>query len=70
MEGKKCWGTFEERTVHGRFEGKAKVEVPDGRKYDGDLKGDKPDGRGIMRYPDGREYEGDWKDGKFRGNGE
>ncbi len=41
----------------------------DGRKYEGELKDDKPNGQGTLTYPDGRKYEGQWKNGKQEGQG-
>ena len=40
-----------------------------GTRYDGELKNDKINGRGICHYADGEVYEGEWLDGKWHGKG-
>ena len=42
---------------------------PNGNKYVGQWKDDKPDGHGTMTWADGRKYVGEWKDGKYHGQG-
>ncbi|AGO84411.1 Morn repeat domain containing protein [Pandoravirus salinus] len=37
--------------------------------YEGELKGGRPDGYGIMTYMDGTRYEGEWKGGRRHGRG-
>ena len=41
----------------------------DRRKYIGDWKNNKMDGRGVFSWPDGRSYEGEYKDDKKHGIG-
>ena len=41
---------------------------PDGEKYVGDFKNDKPNGQGTYTWKNGDEYVGEWKNGK-RWNG-
>lgn len=36
----------------------------DGRKYEGQYKGDKKHGKGVFTWPDGRKYDGNWSNGK------
>lgn len=43
--------------------------LPDGRKYVGEFKDGKPDGRGTNVLPDGSKYVGEFKDGKGNGQG-
>ncbi len=40
-----------------------------GGRYSGELKNDKPDGRGTLINPDDSSYKGEWKDGKPHGRG-
>ena len=47
-----------------------KIEYPDGRVYEGQVKNKKPNGVGTMRYPDGTIYTGDWVNGMRQGKGE
>ena len=47
-----------------------KIQYPDGRVYEGQVKNKQPNGVGTMRYPDGTIYTGDWVDGKRQGKGE
>ena len=42
---------------------------PDGSRYWGALRFDRPNGRGYLSGADGRWYEGDFVDGKFHGQG-
>ena len=42
---------------------------PDGTKYVGEFKDNKPNGQGTEIYPDGEKYEGEWKNGKKCGYG-
>ncbi len=42
---------------------------PDGRKYEGAWKDDKPEGQGTHTWPDGMKYVGAFKDGKLEGQG-
>ncbi|HUI06037.1 MAG TPA: hypothetical protein VL486_03425, partial [Verrucomicrobiae bacterium] len=55
-----------------------KVNVPvyhgtytwrDGKKYEGEFKNGRPNGRGIYTSPDGQKYVGEFKDGRIRGQG-
>jgi len=41
----------------------------DGRRYLGEVKGDLPEGLGIMAFPDGGYYAGEWREGKRNGLG-
>lgn len=36
----------------------------DGRKFEGEYKNDKKEGRGVYQWADGRKYDGVWKNGK------
>ncbi|HUQ25182.1 MAG TPA: C13 family peptidase [Burkholderiales bacterium] len=45
------------------------VTWPDGSKYWGALRFNRPNGYGHLTGPDGRSYEGDFADGKFHGRG-
>ena len=38
-------------------------------KYEGEIKNDKPAGKGKIEYPDGSMYEGRWSGGKRNGRG-
>jgi hypothetical protein len=40
---------------------------PDGRKYVGEFREGRMDGRGVLSYPDGKVEDGLWKEGKFIG---
>ncbi|KAL9188888.1 hypothetical protein ACHAXT_011378 [Thalassiosira profunda] len=48
-----------------------KIETPhyDNGVYEGELKNDKPHGRGVCRYANGHVYDGEWRDGKMHGKG-
>ena len=41
----------------------------DGRKYEGEFKDGKPNGKGTLTYPDSRKYVGEFKNGKENGFG-
>jgi hypothetical protein len=41
-----------------------KITYEDGTKYEGQLKTDKPHGKGTMKYADGDIYTGEWNNGK------
>ena len=45
-----------------------KKEYNNGR-YEGEMKNDKREGKGIMYYDSGDRYEGDWENGKREGKG-
>jgi clan AA aspartic protease (TIGR02281 family) len=42
---------------------------PEGRKYVGEFKDGKSNGRGTMAWPDGRKYVGEWRNGNRNGPG-
>ncbi len=44
--------------------GEGTIVLPDGAKYIGEYKNDKPHGQGKIIYPDGTEERGVWEDGK------
>lgn len=37
--------------------------------YEGELKNDQPNGRGVYRFKNGSYYDGEFQDGKFDGKG-
>jgi hypothetical protein len=43
--------------------------LPNGDKYEGELKNGKRTGNGVCHYVDGRKYEGNYRDDKMDGNG-
>jgi len=47
--------------------GQGTFTSPDGTKYVGELKNNKPDGQGTETFPNGEKYVGGWKDGKRHG---
>jgi hypothetical protein len=42
---------------------------PDGSVYEGEWRGGRRHGRGVMRGPDGGTYAGEWADGRKHGDG-
>ncbi|MCQ2815944.1 MAG: C2 family cysteine protease [archaeon] len=46
-----------------------KIQCNESETYIGQIKGKKPEGRGIYNYSDGNIYIGDWKDGSMEGMG-
>ena len=45
------------------------LTFPNGDKYVGEFKDDKPNGKGTYTWSDGRKYEGEFEDGKQNGQG-
>ena len=45
------------------------LTFPNGDKYVGEFKDDKPNGQGTYTWSDGRKYEGEFKDGYRNGQG-
>ena len=45
------------------------LTFPNGDKYVGEFKDDKPNGKGTYTWSDGGKYEGEYKDGKKNGQG-
>jgi len=44
--------------------------LADGGQYQGELKGDVPQGVGKCKWADGTVYQGEWRTGKMHGKGE
>jgi len=44
-------------------------EYPDKRKYSGDWKNNKKNGKGTFFFSNGNKYDGEWKDDKMKGKG-
>lgn len=44
--------------------------LADGGQYQGELKGDAPQGVGRCKWADGSVYQGEWRTGKMHGKGE
>ena len=49
--------------------GQGTYTYPNGEKYEGEFKDDKPNGQGTLTFPDGEKYVGKFKDGKQHGQG-
>jgi hypothetical protein len=45
------------------------VSYANGDRYEGEVRDDKPNGRGVYTWPDGRRYDGEWRNGKRNGHG-
>lgn len=45
------------------------ITYPNGSKYVGEFKDDKPNGQGTLTWPNGTKYVGEFKDGKRNGQG-
>ena len=43
--------------------------LPNGQKYVGEYKDDKPNGQGTYTFPSGEKYVGEFRDGKYNGQG-
>ena len=66
QNGTKFEGQFKE----GKRNGQGTYTYPDGRKYEGDWKDDKPwNGQEVYTSPIGMKYVGGFKDGKKHGQG-
>ena len=48
---------------------KAEVVFKNGDRYEGELKDDQPDGKGVYNFQDGSRYTGHFEKGLFHGNG-
>ncbi|MEQ8859431.1 MAG: hypothetical protein RIC56_12360 [Pseudomonadales bacterium] len=51
------------------YTGRARLEWPDGRVYDGDWVDGRPHGLGVEQTPDGSRYRGAWRNGHRDGHG-
>ena len=49
--------------------GKTRLTLPNGSRYEGDMKGGVPHGRGLLIWPDGARYEGAFREGERTGRG-
>ena len=48
---------------------KASLTLPDGKRFEGELRDGLPHGAGIVTSPDGTRYEGEFREGKMHGQG-
>ena len=53
-----------------KFSGVARVELPTGGEYYGEIAGGKAHGFGTMKFSNGDMYEGEWIEGEMNGVGE
>jgi hypothetical protein len=59
-----------EGVMHGGMQVQGTTTWSDGRRYEGQWRDERINGRGTFRWPDGRVYVGDWKDGTYDGTGD
>ena len=50
-------------------DGYHEVDFPNGGRFEGEIKGGMPNGRGMMLFPSGTCYKGEFKDAAFHGLG-
>ena len=48
---------------------KGDLTLPDGARYEGEIRDGKAHGQGVFTFPDGARYEGEVRDGKAHGQG-
>ena len=63
-DGSKFEGVFERG-----FKKYGKFQWADGSFYDGEIKKNTFDGKGIFHWKEGKDYKGQWKEGKMNGEG-
>jgi len=77
VEGDKKWFANGDETIHIKYVGETKNELPHGKgtmtfkghKYAGEYKDGKKNGWGTYTFPSGEKYVGEFKDNNFHGRG-